>query len=175
MKKAILLTLFSFAGYWAQAQISVTFSGLKNANDITSSEIIIKHPDVKKEKLLDAYKESAKTYAEKSRNMSFLDGGNGVIIRFSGVGRFGKRTIKTGTAAFSLLFTFEDETAIVEGRDLKLHRIALIRGEGGQYIYAKNGHLASRKLKRMVEREINMHFSRITETANSLIAIQKRR
>ncbi|MDR1274234.1 MAG: hypothetical protein LBK12_06750 [Odoribacteraceae bacterium] len=176
MKKTVLLIILLLAAYWIQAQIAVTFNGLRNANDITSSEIIIKCPGITKEKLLDAYKESAKAYAERSRNMSFLDGENGIVIRFSGVGRFGTGMVKTGNATFSLLFTFEDEVVVVEGRDLKLRRIGLVKGEGSrQYIYTRKGRLGSKTLKRMVEREVNTHLNQITETANLLIAVQKGR
>ncbi|MDR1407855.1 MAG: hypothetical protein LBJ23_07405 [Tannerella sp.] len=175
MKKIVLISILSLlVGHCIKAQIAVTPDGLMNADDITTREVIIKYPGVQKEKLIDVYRGCVKTYSERGRNLSFFDGEDGLMIKFAGVGRFGTGAVKTGSASFTLLFMFKDESVMIQARDLKLRRIGLFKGEARQYIYTEKGKVSRQGeiLKPMVEREINAHFREIVDTAGSLIAIQ---
>jgi hypothetical protein len=145
-----------------------------NRDDITTNAVIIKYQGTAREDLLETYRDYAETYSKKRRGLSFFDNGqDGFMIKFVNVGRFGTHMVKTGSASFVLLFSFEDETVIIRAQNLKLSRISLYQGGAKQYIYTKRGRLSrhGKFLKPMVEREVNLHFDDIVETVSSLIAI----
>jgi hypothetical protein len=176
MKKIVLLLTMVLIVHNISAQFVVTPNGLMTENNETANVITIEYAGVLKEKLYKTYKEYAKTYSEKRRELSFFDNeSNGFMIKFINVGRFGTTAVKTGSTSFVLLFMFKDELVEIQARDFSLRRISLFQGEAKQYVYTKKGKLSrsGKILKPMIEREVNIHFNDIVNTVSSLIAIKE--
>ncbi|MDR2120111.1 MAG: hypothetical protein LBP64_04460 [Tannerella sp.] len=175
MKKSntvILILSLLLAGHCVKAQFAVTPDGLMNANDLTADIVTVKYPGVPKEKLLEVYKNYARTYSAKKRGLSCFDNqSDGFMIKFTRVGRFGIHAVKAGSASYVLLFIIKDGSVEIRARDFKLHRISLFEGESRQYVYTKEGKLSShgKILKPVIEREVNAHFNEIVDMAGSFI------
>jgi hypothetical protein len=174
MKKMIFVSLILFVAHCANAQLAITPEGLMNAQEPESSTITFEYPGVSEEKIRSTYLKYAKQYAEGRRSVSlFENDSHDFMVRFSRVGRFGTSGIKTGSASFSLLFIFEEETVTIIIRDFVLSRIGLHEGDARQYIYTSKGRIsrAGKILKPMVEREVNHHYAAIVGTASSMLEL----